>query len=372
MKQLDDGSMTHAEPVDPRGLVGHAREAEERGDTARSLWLYDEAIELLKDESDLELLADALRWKGTLHREQGETEAAYRCYKESLRYAVRCGSVRCKAHCYNCLAIVAQRRGNLNECERLYMHAANLASKAGDIRLLGIIEHNRGVLMNIRCKYLPAETRYASSLSAFEKVGDDQSVSSVLNNLGILYTKLGHYQRAVETLGRGLEIARARNDAMNESILTLTLAEAWVAAGRLDQAEDACALALELARDRGDHLTMAGALKCRARIERERGAFGSSITTLRIGIREAEVLEDRLLQAELLRELGQTSQALGNAADARLAWREAAESFEGLDARHEAAEISALLATLPAERHAPVPTRRRSSPPSDEGFSPSP
>jgi tetratricopeptide (TPR) repeat protein len=364
--------MTNADSVEPRHLVRLARASEERGDTARSLALYDQAIEILKDESDLELLADALRWKGTLHREQGETGAAHRAYKESLRYAVRCGSVSSKAHCYNCLAIVAQRRGDLKECERLYMHAADLASKAGDMRLLGIVEHNRGVLMNMRGKYAAAETRYASSLGAFEEVGDDQSVSSVLNNIGILYTKLGHYQRAVETLSKGLEIARGRNDAVIESILTLTLAEAWVAAGRLDQAEDACALALELARDRGDHLTMAGALKCRARIERERGAFGSSISTLRIGIREAEVLEDRLLQAELLRELGQTSQALGNAADARLAWREAAESFEGLDARHEAAEINALLASLPAQRNAPVPTWRRPKPPADEGFSPTP
>ena len=40
--------------------------------------------------------------------------------------------------------------------------------------------------------------------------------------------------------------------------------------------------------------------------------------------------------------------SLGNSADARLAWREAAESFEGVGAQHEAAEINALLASLPA------------------------
>jgi tellurite resistance protein len=73
-----------------------------------------------------------------------------------------------------------------------------------------------------------------------------------------------------------------------------------------------------------------------------------SIATLRIGIFEAEGLEDRLLQAEMLREFGQTSNALGNSADARLAWREAAESFEDVGAQHEAAEINALLASLPS------------------------
>ncbi len=362
--------MTQSDPVDPRSLVDLARESEQFGDTARSLGLYEAAIEVLDDESDLALLAEALRWKGTLHREQGETEAAYSCYKKSLSYAVRCGSVSSKAHCYNCLAIVAQRRGNLNECERLYMHAANLASKAGDIRLLGIVEHNRGVLMNTQGKLAAAEARYARALRAFEKVGDDQAVASVLNNLGILYTKLGHYQRAMETLERGVEIAKTRQDAVVEIILTLSLAEVWVAIGKLEQAEEACARSLEGARSRGDHLTVAGALKCRARIERERGAYDSSIATLRIGILEAKGLEDKLLHAEMLRELGQTSRALGNSADARLAWREAADSFEGLDARHETAEVNALLASLPVERG--VAGRRSPNPPADEGFSPNP
>ena len=103
-----------------------------------------------------------------------------------------------------------------------------------------------------------------------------------------------------------------------------------------------------------------------------RAVGGMNPLAVEIAAREAEVLEDRLLQAEMLRELGETSKALGNAADARLAWREAAESFEGLDARHEAAEINALLASLPAQRTVPVPSWRRSNPPRDEGFSPNP
>jgi len=174
----------------------------------------------------------------------------------------------------------------------------------------------------------------------------------------------------METLERGLEIAKARNDVVVESIITLNLAEVWVAVGKLDKAEEACAGSLEAARGRGDHLTMAGALKCRARIERERGAFSSSIASLRIGIAEAKALEDKLLQAEMLRELGQTSRALGNPSDARLAWREAADSFEGLDARHEAAEVNALLASLPQERE--EGRRRTPIPPEPEGFSPNP
>lgn len=340
--------MTQIDPGRARSLINLAREAEQRGDCVRSLQLYDDALTLLADETDLPLLADALRWKGTLHREQGETEIAYRCYRQSLAHAETCGSLNCRAHGYNCLAIIAQRRGNLVESEGLYAIASELAGKAGDVRLLGMIEQNLGVLLNMRGNFAGAEARYSNSLGAFERANDDEAVSWVLNNLGMLYTKLGHYQRAIETFERGLVITKARKDALVESVLMLNLAEVWVAIGKLDQAEQTCRLSFEGASSRGDHLTVAGALKCRARIERERGAFDASIATLRIAIFEAEGLEDRLLQAEMLREFGQTSRALGNSEQARLAWREAAESFEDVGARHEAAEINALLASLPS------------------------
>ena len=81
-----------------RRLVEQAREAERRGESTRSLSLYDDAIEALEREQDLVVLADALRWKGTVHRELGETEAAYRCYTQSLIQAERSGSLDSKAH----------------------------------------------------------------------------------------------------------------------------------------------------------------------------------------------------------------------------------------------------------------------------------
>jgi tetratricopeptide (TPR) repeat protein len=329
-------------------LVEMARAAEQLGHTGKSLAYFDDAIAMFEDENDQPYFADVLRWKGTVFREQGETEAAYRCYKKSLAHAERIGAVGAKAHGLNCLAIVAQRRGDLRESDNHYTQAAELAARAGDSRLLGMIEQNRGVLLNIKGNLAAAEARYASSLAAFEESGDEEAVSWVLNNLGMLYTKLGHYQRAMETLERALEIAKKREDGLVESVIGLNLAEAWTAVGKLDLAEMRCNESLEEARRRNDHLTIAGVLKCRARIERERGAFTESIATLRIGIFEAEGLEDRLLQAEMLREFGQTARALGNSAEARLAWQEAAESFQGVGAVHEAAEIHALLASLPA------------------------
>ncbi|MFL5585304.1 MAG: hypothetical protein ACJ78K_10615, partial [Gemmatimonadaceae bacterium] len=87
--------MTPIDPSEARRLIDRARDAERHGDAAKALSLYDDAIALLDSENDLATLADTLRWKGTLHREQGETEAAFLCYAQSLLHAEKCGSVGC-------------------------------------------------------------------------------------------------------------------------------------------------------------------------------------------------------------------------------------------------------------------------------------
>jgi tetratricopeptide (TPR) repeat protein len=144
-----------------------------------------------------------------------------------------------------------------------------------------------------------------------------------------------------------MEIAKERGDTIVQSVVTLNLAEVWVGLERLDMADTLCSQALEEAQQRGDHLTAAGALKVRASIERARGALDKSIATLRIAIYEAEGAEDRLLHAEMLRELGEISRALGNPGAARSAWREAADAFRRTGATYDVQEIEAQLGALP-------------------------
>ena len=328
-------------------LVEMARVAEQHEETAKALGLYDDALAQFGEGSVDEFLPDVLRWKGTLLRERGDTEGAFRCYTRSFEKAVLTGSERAQASALNCLGTIAQRRCDKKETERLYAEASKLAEKAGDARLLGMIEQNRGVLASMRGDFANAAAFYSNSLGAFEMACDAEPMSWVLNNLGILHTKIKNFGEARDHLERGLAIAVNRSDTVVENVITLNLAEVWVGLGRLDMADQYCEEALEQAQRRGDHLTAAGSLKIRAAIERQRGALDKSIATLRIAIFEAEGSEDRLLHAEMLRELGEISRAVGNPGAARSAWREAVDSFNLVGASQEIAEVQAKLHTLP-------------------------
>ncbi len=330
-----------------RELVEMARVAEQHEQTGKALGLYDDALAQFTSDSGDPFLADVLRWKGTLLRERGETEAAYRCYAQSMAKAALAGSTARQAHALNCLGTIAQRRGDPKETERLYAKASKLAEESGETRLLGMIEQNRGVLASMRGDYAQAATFYSNSLGAFEVAGDAEPMSWVLNNLGILHTKIRNFDEARGHLERGRAIAVNRGDALVENVTTLNLAEVWIGLDRLDTADRFCGIALDQAQRRGDHLSAAGALKVRAAIERKRGALDKSIATLRIAIFEAEGAEDRLLHAEMLRELGEISRAVGNAGAARSAFREAVDTYQSIGASREIAEVEAQLGDLP-------------------------
>ncbi|HEY4671236.1 MAG TPA: tetratricopeptide repeat protein, partial [Gemmatimonadaceae bacterium] len=171
-------------------LVELAREAERLEENGKALSLYDDALSQFSAESIDPFLPEILRWKGTLLREKGETEGAFRAYSMSLEKARLIGSDAAQAHALNCLGTVAQRRCDLKETERLYAQASELAAKAGDARLLGMIEQNRGVLASMRGDFAQAAAFYSNSLGAFEMACDSEPMSWVLNNLGILHTKI--------------------------------------------------------------------------------------------------------------------------------------------------------------------------------------
>src|SRR4026209_2694306 len=137
MQKLDDVERA-------RLLVDLARVAEQQEKTAKAQSFYDDALDQFADDSLDPFLPEVLRWKGTLLRERGETDAAFRCYTKSLEKATLIGSETAVAHALNCLGTIAQRRGDVKETERLYALASEFAERASDCRLLGMIEQNRG------------------------------------------------------------------------------------------------------------------------------------------------------------------------------------------------------------------------------------
>ena len=338
--------------VEARRLADRGRSAEHGGTPHEALGWYDRALESLDTAGSDTLRADLLRWKGTVHRECGQTVEAETLYRHSRKVATAIGYRAGEAHATNCLAAIAQRRGDIADAEAWYNEAALLAVAAGDVRLAGMIQQNLGVLAGIRGDWDGALARYRMSLRAFEELKDEQGMSWILNNLGMLYTDQRRYDDAEAAFARGLALARSRGDLLVEGALEVNRTAMLIAAERWAEAEAGCDRALAIAEQRSDRLRTAEALRLSAKLDRHRCEFDRAAERITAARALTDEGEDVLLGAELLSELGEVRQSQGRTGEARDAWREALGEFTRLGAAHGAAQIEARLQAVGPARSA--------------------
>src|SRR6476659_1485535 len=74
-----------------------------------------ESLTLLGVDKDSPLLADVLRWQGSVLRDQGKTDEAEELYQRSLRVAQDLAYLAGESHAVNCLGVIAQRRGEMKK-----------------------------------------------------------------------------------------------------------------------------------------------------------------------------------------------------------------------------------------------------------------
>lgn len=345
--------MMTTQPTDDRleralSLARSGRTADIRRDLGGALLLYGDARALLEGIEPTPLLANILRWQGSVLRDKGDIEGAEALYLESLSVAEGAGSLAAQAAATNCLAVGAQRRGDLEEATRLYRHAARLATEAGEIRLIGMIEQNLGVVSNIRGEHAEAQTRYQAALRAFEDVGDLEAASWVLNNLGMLFNDLGMPSRAEAAFLRGLALARSRRDRPLEGVLQTNYAEGLIAMRRWDEATEALDRGFEIACESDELIRAAEVLKFRGILERERGRVDAAMQRFREALSVATGVRDRLLMGEILLQRGELHLRTGDADAATDDWSAAIGAFTAAGAAGDAARARERLAELRA------------------------
>src|SRR5690348_16250204 len=236
--------------ADARAFVERGRASEQRA-PAEALGWYDRALATLTGEWS-EMLVDVLRWKGTAHRDCGDTAEAERLYERSAEIAGEIGYRAGQAHVTNCRAIIVHRRGDLIAAQQLYLEARELARRADDARLMAMTERNLGSLAAVRGLPDKALSHYEESLKVAQSVDDDEGVSHTLNNIALLYSQHGLSRDAEEIFERVLQTARSRNDAAVECTALINLGEVRLHAGRPDLAEAVCLEAIAISDRRAD------------------------------------------------------------------------------------------------------------------------
>ena len=324
-----------------------ARESERQGDTGAALYQYEHALATLTDRGHDSRAADVLRYLGSVYRERGEVDRAEQRYTQSYAAAEAMGYVDGMAHASNWLGVVAMGRGCLAEAEALFQRARRQAGRTHNERLTGAIEQNLGILTNIRGDLDAAVIHYRCALAQFRAVADEWMLGLVLNNLGLLHTDLRQWEEAERVFDEAFDLAVSTGNSMLENSVEVNRAELGIARGRLDYAAEACTRAKVLAQLRSDRQREAEVLKFQGVIARERrDSIARELLTEAASL--ARQCDDRLLMAEVARELGELLYRDGEQEEARISWARAMDLFQSLGARLDYQEMQGRLSALAA------------------------
>jgi tetratricopeptide (TPR) repeat protein len=314
-----------------------------RGATDTELVLRSDAEGLamlgVQEHDDSPVLADVLRWQGSVLRDRGMAAEAEALYQRSLRAAQHADYLAGQSHAVNCLGVMAQRRGELNRAGQLFVAAQRMAEGCGDTKLAGMIQQNRGVVADIAGDCQSALAHYTESLRSFEQTNDLRAMTLVLNNLGLLHFKTASYDEARRSYDRALALARSRADLLSEGVIEENIAELEMQRGDVSAASESIARALEIAILRQDPLRRAAALKLLGISLRLSGKSREALEPLRGALQICANAADALLEAELHYEAGMAHAECGDHLAAREMWTTALDAFEHIGARAQAQRV---------------------------------
>ena len=322
------------------------RAAELRSEHDAAVRAYERALGALGTTPLTTQHADVLRFIGSAYRELGETERSEHYYRYSLAVAEETGYIGGVAHALNWLAAIAVRRGEMTSAEEQFQTAARKAQEAGDKRLLSMIEQNLGVLATIRGDGDAALSRYRAALTGFRALNDLNMVASVLNNIGVLQRDLERWQEAEASFNDALQVARAAENSAVANAIELNIAELaaaqsrWTVAGRVSQR------AGKFAHQHRNRPREAEALRLNAVVAREKGKLVDAERLLGEAKAICTETEDKLLEAQVHRDLGSVIYLQGRAVEAKAALSRARTLFLRIGAPVELAATDQLLASI--------------------------
>ncbi len=281
--------------------------AEESGDFIGA----SAAFSSLLEHPDPMTVATAQFHLGRVAWKQGRLDDALALCETSRSGAVRLGNVDLRASVENAIGVLHVARGEYAQARAAYSVALELTH---DPVTRAKITLNLGVIANIQGHFDDARQHYQDSLALFESVDDDRGVALALHNLGMWHADRREWDEADEAFRRALALLEARgNKQMIANVLT-NRSEVSYGRGAVEDAIAKCDLALSVYSEIGDEVGRGEALRWKGHGLRLRRRFAEANLALGEALRIAERTRSRLLQADVLRELGWVHRGVGDAA----------------------------------------------------------
>lgn len=320
-------------------LLRAAREHERAGRLSPAAEVYRAAIEAADQSREPQVLAEALRRLGALHRRRHEVEEAIRLCEMSREVAESAGDPVLAAEAHNGIALALMWRGDLAASRARLLEALRVGSENDDLR--GRIEQNLGVTANIQGDFRSALSHYERSLEAFRAARNEGGCATAYHNLGMINADRQRWDDAERYFQASLAIADTTGDVHLRALALLNRSEVHIARQQYEDARHSAEEALQIFDRLGARDDKSSAYKFLGVIYRDTGALALAESRLRSAIELASDAGAPLHEAEAARELAILYQLQGRSQEALRLLNASHRLFGRLDARHELVDVTA-------------------------------
>lgn len=313
--------------------------AEQRGDFLEASSAFEAALE----DHDPLVVATARNCLGKLAWRQGAHDVAFASFEKARASAIRHSAVDIRARAELGLGNVYYGRGDYVRARELYDGVRNSATTPG-LRAKAML--NLGIIANIAGDAGAAEGHYRRACRAFTDAEDIHGQAQSHHNLGMLHADRLELDEADVAYREALLLSEKTGNREMAGLVLMNQARLSCAMGRYDDAVARCDAALAILAEMGAEVLRGTTLRWKGRAQRHLGQLAESERTLTEATRIARRTRARLLEAEVMHEIGATHRAAGNDGAARKWLRSALAVFAALGAAREASEVKAELSAL--------------------------
>ena len=269
------------------------------GKYSKAMDFYRKSLKINRRIGGHEREARILNNIGIVYDNLSEYSKAMNYYQQSLKIYRKIGKRIGEASTLNDIGIYYRNISEYSKALAFYNDALKIYREIGDRRGEASILNNMGTIYIYLDKYNKALKYYKDSLDICKEMGNRNNESASLNNIGIIYDLLGEYSKAMDFYQRSLTVYKEIGECKGEASVLSNIAAIYYKIGEYSKAMSFYRKSLKIYKEIGDRKNEVGCLEGIGDIYTERESYTSAKRHYNKAYSIAEVIESRLLQADI-------------------------------------------------------------------------
>lgn len=238
----------------------------------------------------------------------------------------------------NLAGIAAFELGDTGGARRSFDTLMELAEGEGDEEMLARAANNLGAIANLRGRRHEALAYYSLAIPLYQKLDQTRGLAQTHHNLGLSYRDLGRPDDSTAAYSRAISLAESIAYPLLVAMSTVGRAEIELRRGDVEFSRRLVDRGLALSREIPDPISEAEALRVRGLAHAAEGgpSDAQAQADLAAALHLAGATENRLLEAEIERDMGRLALSRGELGEAERLLRSSAHGFHAIGAIAEA------------------------------------